>query len=502
MIECVEYSIDNLKEIIKSETDCLEYQLEHKKHIPYFRTYFEKLDAKTIVVEKNYIDKDYLEDYSSYYVRSFNEYKRFCTRLHFFSIAFNKEEFVSLLNNTNYPSEHLSIDDFKNKYIGFVVLKPLPYTIIGRTCLKTYPINEKRFFPVIRNYDVNLVGITLNVNSIAYQEQDGTVSACATSALWSVFQTTALMFQHPIPSPVKITKSAIKFFPYSNRHFPNKGLTPEQMAHAIRNVDLEPFLINANNYSILKATIYAYLKAKIPLILGIDLIDTTNDMSMGRHAVNITGYRNSENLEKFDGEKFYLSSSRIEKIYVHDDQIGPFARMEFNRTDNCLTTTWNDNRGNIGNVKGKPEIVIIPLYHKIRIPFEVILKLTYQLDLIIKKIDDNFNLGLNAIEWDIHLISNNDYKSEIINSTLKKDLKIQSLLSRFPKYIWKVSAISGDEKLDLIFDTTDIEQGKIFIQTIPFSEYLYNLFKLIAKQINLDGLELQLKEVFDKIASS
>lgn len=29
MIDCVEYSIDNLKEIIKSETDFLECQLDH-----------------------------------------------------------------------------------------------------------------------------------------------------------------------------------------------------------------------------------------------------------------------------------------------------------------------------------------------------------------------------------------------------------------------------------------------------------------------------------------
>lgn len=274
------------------------------------------------------------------------------------------------------------------------------------------------------------------------------------------------------------------------------------MANAIRNVNLEPFLIKATNYFILKATIYAYLKANIPIILGINLIDSNNDKSIGKHAVNITGYSNTDaSMSKSGNDELYLSSSRIEKIYVHDDQIGPFARMKFNRDDDCLSTTWSNNKG-IENVKGVPEIVIVPLYHKIRIPFEVILDLTYRLDSIIKKIDTRFHLGLNNIEWDIHLISNNDYKSEIINSALKEDLKIQSLLSRFPKYIWKVSAILGDERLDLIFDTTDIEQGKIFIQTIPFSKNLYKLFEIIAKEINLDYLDLQLKGVFDKIANN
>ena len=32
------------------------------------------------------------------------------------------------------------------------------------------------------------------------------MAACATSALWSLFQKTAKIFQHSIPSPVEITK--------------------------------------------------------------------------------------------------------------------------------------------------------------------------------------------------------------------------------------------------------------------------------------------------------
>ena len=34
-----------------------------------------ELDAKTVVVERNYIDKDYLMDYQTFYSRSFKEKK-------------------------------------------------------------------------------------------------------------------------------------------------------------------------------------------------------------------------------------------------------------------------------------------------------------------------------------------------------------------------------------------------------------------------------------------
>ena len=38
-----------------------------------------------------------------------------------------------------------------------------------------------------REYKVSLFGIDLAINTIAFQEQDRVVSACATSALWSMY---------------------------------------------------------------------------------------------------------------------------------------------------------------------------------------------------------------------------------------------------------------------------------------------------------------------------
>lgn len=53
----------------------------------YIKNYLLSSDikAETIVVEHNYIDKDYLIDYSNYYSRSFEDIKKFTDRIHFFS---------------------------------------------------------------------------------------------------------------------------------------------------------------------------------------------------------------------------------------------------------------------------------------------------------------------------------------------------------------------------------------------------------------------------------
>ena len=43
------------------------------------------LDAKSYVIEKPYIDRDYSADYAYFYARTFRSHERYCKRIHFFS---------------------------------------------------------------------------------------------------------------------------------------------------------------------------------------------------------------------------------------------------------------------------------------------------------------------------------------------------------------------------------------------------------------------------------
>jgi len=271
-----DYSITNLKALFQKYSKTPAQNLSAKIHLTYFEEYFKVLDAKTILVEFPYVDHDYLEDFSAYYVKCFKEYDRFCTRLHFFSIPFSDEDFSKLLTTEN---PHIDKETLNKAYLGFIVVKPIPLTFIGRTCLKTYPFCGGRNYPFRHEYHVNLFGLNLFVKSLAYQEQDSVVAACASTAIWTAFQATAFLFQHSVPTPVEITKAAVKFSPLSNRHFPNKGLSEEQMAQAIRDVGLEPYLISTSEAYIIKASVYAYQKAGIPLVLGIELSEEGDGVS-------------------------------------------------------------------------------------------------------------------------------------------------------------------------------------------------------------------------------
>ncbi|MGX9869779.1 hypothetical protein [Enterobacter mori] len=117
-----------------------------------------------------YIDHGYLEDYKRYYVRGFNNAGYKCARLHFFSSEFDHEN-SNLMLQSGKTEMHESL---RMHYLGFVIIKSLPKTFIDRACLKIYgslqTSEEKNL--LTHQYEANLFGIKLLVNSIAFQEQD------------------------------------------------------------------------------------------------------------------------------------------------------------------------------------------------------------------------------------------------------------------------------------------------------------------------------------------
>lgn len=74
--------------------------IEQKVHAAYLKEYLRELNAETIVVEADYIDHDFLEDFSAYYVRCFASYSRYCSRIHFFTSKFDAKEFSRIFERS------------------------------------------------------------------------------------------------------------------------------------------------------------------------------------------------------------------------------------------------------------------------------------------------------------------------------------------------------------------------------------------------------------------
>lgn len=500
----IPYSVDALVTLLAESADTDPIVVRSKMHCVYFEEYFRALDTRTIVIERDYVDHDYLEDFAAYYVRCFQEYKRKTVRLHFFSQAFAEVEFKGLLTDKASP---LSVDKLQSEYLGFVIVKPLPGATIGRSCLKTYPDeNGRRHFPLLRTYEISLFGIKLTVESLAFQQQDTVVAACATSALWTCFQGTGKRFQHAIPSPVEITQAATDHVPddllaTGARTLPNAGLTATQMAFAIRAATLEPHVVRTPDPYILSSTLYAYLRCGIPSILLFQLFDVTdaNECRLGGHAVAVTGFSlGHQATQPHPMTGLQLRSSRIDKLYAHDDQIGPFARMTFNATG-ALATSW----GGQGRVEGRSELVLIPLYHKIRIPFEVIHDAILELDGIMAWIRETLGSQLKRPEWDIYLTTVSEYKKDLhthYRSQLGASLG-DLLTESLPKYLWRATALHGQEAiLDIVFDATGIAQHNLVLQTITLDPNLASLLQVALPEVIPQIAEGHLKNILRQLA--
>ena len=290
--------------------------------------------------------------------------------------------------------------------------------------------------------------------------------------------------------------------PLETRTLPSSGLTISQMAHAIRKVGLEPFMVRGYDYYLIKSTICAYLRCGIPVIAAISLFDCSQDGTaryMGDHAVAITGYRLGEERPRtvFADTGFLSRSSRITKIYVHDDQVGPFARMVFDdkktkvkdngrvQSVDSLSTSLQGLNNRIGDVRAVIFKLLTPLYHKIRIPFSLIEKIVVRFDAFLESLRlDGIQPFTERLEWDIYLSTVNCYKSVLLGArNLKEDIRIEILTSSFPRFIWIASAYSTEElKLDLVFDATDIEQGKFFVRAVEHDWAMGHTLRAVSKQ--------------------
>ncbi len=461
------YTGQNLRDALVAASHTKSETLRSKTHAEYLDAYLAAIGVKTMVIEHEYVDRDFLEDFAAYHVRCFTGYSRNCSRLHFFGRDFDADHLESILVGSAAPEQ------LQECYLGFIVVKPLPNTIIGRTCLATYPARtpgRERHFPTLREEHSNLFGIDLSIKSLPFQEQDQDVAACASSALWSVLNGTSRIFQHATLSPVEITKAAGLHIRLENRHFPaGGGLTSNQIADAIRNVGLEPHAISARENTVLQIAIFAYLRAGIPCMLLGHLHQVMQDgptQLLGGHAIAVAGFGKAvNNTGGALASGCRLKGLSLDRLYCHDDQVGPFARFTI-EPDGLR----NDSLSPHAKFCFEPTVLLTPLYHKIRIPVSDILEIILEMDLLIETVRSADLLPFpERATWDIRLGTVNSLKSQLRSSSVSAANKRRLLTRTYPRFLWHLEvSIEGKDVFEMLMDATDLLQGDHLIDVIPY----------------------------------
>jgi hypothetical protein len=236
-----------------------------------------------------------------------------------------------------------------------------------------------------------------------------------------------------------------------------------------------------------KATAYAYMQARIPVLVAGLLNDHSGPAaprSIGRHAIVLTGF----SLGRPDAIKcgdipITFTASRIDKFYAHDDQIGAFARMPCPDTKNRFSfeTSWIGSTGRM-TVQFVPETIFVPLYHKIRVPFSHVRSELLRFEATLESLR---TLGLSAsiptIEWDVRLTYVNELKSTFAADAPAGPLRRDLLEARMPRFIWRARGlVAGVCHLDLLFDATGIEKGNCCFRVVEWVTNIGDVLRGIA----------------------
>lgn len=342
-----------------------------------------ELACQSLVIERHYIDRDYIEDYSIFYSRSLYPYKNYCQRVHFFSIEEKelKRELRRLVTIGEVKEEEVfkeACREFSQRaYLGFSVIKPLDGCPVGRTVLKLLGKDAKngliRQYQSTRGYKVHLAGVELTVRGLAFQQQDVGVSACATTAIWTALHKARDLERMGAPTPAQITQLASRHALPFGRAMPSEGLSIDQMCQAIQAVGVSPNLIRAEDFETAQGYLYSATASGFAPVL---ILSTKVRNLQLFHAVTVTGMKvqashvpspipQYNNIDDKAGD--------LVSLFVHDDRHGPYLRTDIEPEGGKLALNIDLRGGNNnGQEKWLLTHILVPMHAKIRLSFGVL----------------------------------------------------------------------------------------------------------------------------------
>jgi len=464
------------------------YLVKGTRRFSYFYRYILQRSIRSVVIEEDYVDRDYIRDYADYYSLCFSTYPKLCKRCHLFSEPYAEEDIRRIVLTGDMDG----CKKLQESYEGFFVFRPLPQVAFGRTCFKRVPLitsRKENKFPAFVKIDVGFFGLRLSIEGMPFQEQDSNIAVCATSALWSAFQVTRFRFGHSACSPSAITRLAT-----SDVIFPNRGLSVEEMVHAISSVGLGVYheFDSSNDeagidYSLVKAIAFAYLDMGLPIVLvGVLEKKVLNSEKhtrefMGFHAVTVCGYQFNRHRPLLKAKAVSPKvSDGITVLFCADDQVGPYCQMKelegAENGRNVWCTQWGaDLPEPADDVTFRATNILVPLCRKIRVSYDVIESLAVKFfPSVIQAAKKHTGAVIHNAQWSIQLKECNRFKEEIRKSGwLSADVAAKILFENCPKYVWCVSAhLSRFPLLTFVLDATDISQGEHVIFAIRYGDVL------------------------------
>jgi len=232
--------------------------------------------VKAILIERNYIDKDYRSTYYNFYVKKGRRYRADCVRIHFFdgTVSFD-DKVLALSSNDQRLTDH---------YYGFMVLRPTGIATIGRSVVTPDVRRGASRFIITADHKVHLLGHKLTIRGFPSMDQHIDISVCAHATCWSILRHYSERYNaYSEFLTHDITLMAQQFDP--GGLVPSRGLALSHAERVFQEADTYPIIVardikNPGDLSFYRQ-LTAYVDSGFPLFAA---------MHNKGHAMAVVGY--------------------------------------------------------------------------------------------------------------------------------------------------------------------------------------------------------------------
>jgi hypothetical protein len=273
--------------------------------------------VKAILIEYNYIDKDYRSTYYNFYSKKGRRYRANCVRLHFFDGAVSFDESTLVLSTAeNRLTDH---------YYGFMVLRPTGVATIGRSVVTPDVRRGAKGYIITASHKVHLLGHTLTIHGFPSMDQHIDIAVCAHATCWSILRHYSERYNiYREYHTHDITMLAQQFDP--GGFIPSRGLALSQAERVFQEADSFPVIVardinNPDDHSFYRQ-LAAYVDSGFPLFAA---------MHNKGHAMAVVGYEWRPSLNTaLPGMRY--SWDEIKALAVVDDNHLPYLSVSANPT--------------------------------------------------------------------------------------------------------------------------------------------------------------------------
>jgi hypothetical protein len=369
--------------------------------------------CQSVIIERYYIDRDFMDEYSAFYSTNLYPYPNWCQRIHFFSLSKNElrkriRDLARLATSAEANVEdqlefrHECLEFSYEAYLGFSVIKPLHGSPVGRTVIRHYKEEagkgQLRKFNCTRYYKVHLLGLELAVCGLVFQQQDVGVSACATTAVWSSLSKGREFEDILTPTPAQITRLATQYLAPSGRPMPSEGLTLEQMCQAVQSAQSSASVLRIENLTEARAYLHSAVSSGFAPILLLELVGPISLL----HAVTVAGMKVSRaHKPTLIGDRIDDEAGDLVSLYVNDDRTSPYFRVDLPARGKRAVLKFkflDDKKKLVRLEEWLLTHMLIPMHGKIRLSFAELREMAIDVIHFVQGYGEYFNHFVAPVE--------------------------------------------------------------------------------------------------------